>query len=171
MTGLLKSLLLKIAVNVRDIEVKDVVYHQRPRPKPDKDYADIRQFFPVIKDRQPEETYNSAAKVPNPKGKRWKIDIYDAHAKGNHRVWNYQMQVVLTGDVSADVAAQTRRGPFALPEGKFDVALKSLLVNGNPAITKQGHLKGTVAFSPFVTLQNRGIKSLAFLTLTSMSLN
>jgi len=152
-------------VNVRNVEVKDVVYHQRPRPKPDKDYAKIRRFFPVIKDRQPEETYNSAAKMPKPKGKRWKINLYDAHAKGDHRIWIYQMQAVFTGDVSADVAAQTRRGPFALPEGKFDVALKSLLVNGNPAINKQGHLKGTVAFSPFVPSQNRGIKSLAFLTL------
>lgn len=69
---------------------EDIVYYQRPRPKPHKDYAATRDFFPPIRDREIDKT--PVMPVPKKKGDGWEIIVEDIHASGSHRFWVFQMQ-------------------------------------------------------------------------------
>ena len=48
--------LLGKSVKIHSVEASDIEYFQRPRPKPDKDYAATRAFFPPIKGREIDKT-------------------------------------------------------------------------------------------------------------------
>lgn len=153
--------LLGRTVDIHGLKVADVKYSQRPRPKAGKDFADTRQFFPVIKDRKPERT--PSVQPSKKKGKPWHIELTNAHARGSHRLWIYQIQSDFHGDVKTDFAIQTRRGPLSLRNGVVDLNLDTLLVNGNREIVNQGHIRGTIELGPFVPSENKGAKMLAFL--------
>ena len=149
-------------VSLRNIDVADVEYHQRPRPRPDKDYASIREYFPPIQDRELET--QPVSNIPLKKGKKsWDIRIVNIHASGIHKVWFNQIQASLNGELQTDLSIQTRGGPFSLKNGKMDVTLDSLVINGNREVSREGHIKGKVEMLPFVPKENKGIKSLAFL--------
>jgi hypothetical protein len=162
------------SVNVHDLEVENIEYQQRPRPKPGKDVANIHQYFPVIRGRKPEDAYipiskaekpgeSPAATAPKKKGGSWKINLTDAHARGNHRIWIYQAKGIFQGEVQTDLALQTRGGPLALRNGGVDLKLDSLVINGDREVASRGHLKGSVEMAPFVPSENKGIKALKFL--------
>jgi hypothetical protein len=153
--------LLKRSVRIFNVHAQDVTYYQRPRPRPDKDYTRVREFFPSIRDRVIDETPPAARSQK--KGKAWKIIVDDIHARGDHRLWIYQMQGALSGDLYADVSYETRGGPFSLSNGEIDLAIGSLVINRDWELSRQGRLKGSLEFAPFVPRENRGIKSLAFL--------
>jgi len=154
--------LLRRSVRVFNVEMQDVTYYQRPRPRPDKDFAKLREFFPPIRDRVIHQAPVVAA-APK-KGKAWRIIVDDIHARGDHQLWLYQMQGTLSGDLYADVSYETRGGPFALSNGQVDLAIDSLVINRDWELSRQGTVKGRLEFAPFLPRENRGIKSLAFLT-------
>jgi len=153
--------LLQRSVKVHHLAVKDIVYHQRPRPRPDKEYTALREFFPDIKDREIENVF--ATQAPKKKKKPWKINLIDAQARGSHRIWIYQIQSIFQGEIQTDFAFETRGGPLSLSNGRVDLNLESLTVNGNREVAGKGHLRGSVEMSPFVPSKNKGIKALAFL--------
>jgi hypothetical protein len=156
--------LLQRSLNIHNLAAQDIVYHQRPRPKPDKDFAATREYFPIIKDRKPDES--PPLKAPKKKGKPWKINLTDAYARGSHRIWIYQVQSAFQGDVQTDFSFETRGGPLSLGNGSVDLNLDSLVINGDREVAAQGHLKGSVELAPFVPSENKGIKALAFLKAT-----
>ena len=155
--------LLFRSVRINDLNVRDVQYHQRPRPRKDKDYTNIRQFFPPIRGRELEHTVPTA--LPRNKKNNWSITINDIHAAGEHRLWLYQIQGIFSGDLRADVKFQAPRGPFSLHNGEVDIALQSLVLNNNQEVTKHGFVRGSLSLSPFVPKENKGFKALAFLTM------
>ena len=153
--------LLQRSVNIRHVAAQDIVYHQRPRPKPDKDYAETRQFFPVIKDRPPQNTYvtpvaaekfATSATAPKKKGQPWKINLTDARAQGRHRIWIYQVKGAFQGELQTDLTYQTRRGPLSLSNGEVDLKLDSLVIDGDREVASNGHLKGSVEMTPFCAI-------------------
>ena len=147
-------------VSLSGIEGRDVKYYQRPRLKPDKDYAELREFFPPIENRE----YSLAE--PLPTGKRgWTISISDAHVSGTHEVWFYQVRGTLKGELATDFRYRTRGGPFRLRNGEFDVAMDSVYVNQTRETLSDVKLKGEVEFAEFVPRQTRGIDALSYLTL------
>lgn len=147
-------------VSLSGIEGRDVKYYQRPRLKPDKDYAEVREFFPPIENRE----YSLAE--PLPTGKRgWTISISDAHVSGTHEVWFYQVRGTLKGELATDFRYRTRGGPFRLRNGEFDVAMDSVYVNQTRETLSDVKLKGEVEFAEFVPRQTRGIDALSYLTL------
>ncbi len=156
--------LLWRTVDLRNIEARDVKYYQRPRPKPDKDYNDVRAWFPPIEGRELETHAVSAQPVKKGK-KAWHININNIHAKGQHELWLYQIQGKFAGELQTDLTFQTRGGPFSLSNGEVDVDFQSMIINGSHKVIQDGHLKGAVGFRPFVPRDNKGIKSLEFLTL------
>lgn len=153
--------LLQKSVKIHSVVAEDIVYYQRPRPKPHKDYAATRDFFPPIRGREIDK--NPVMPAPKKKGDGWKIIVEDIHASGSHRLWVFQMKGELRGTLKANVNFETRGGPFSLDNGQMDVVINSLTVNDNQPVSSQGFLKGALEFSPFVPSENRGIKSLGFM--------
>jgi hypothetical protein len=154
--------LLQKSVRIHSVVAEDIDYYQRPRPKPHKSYASTRDFFPPIRGREIDKTPVTPA--PKKKGNGWKIIVDDIHAGGNHRLWVYQFKGELRGTLKANVNFETRGGPFSLDNGQMDVVIDSLAINDNQQISSQGFLKGTLEFSPFVPSENKGIKSLGFMS-------
>ena len=154
------SLLAK-TLSIHSVVAADLEYYQRPRPRPGKDYAATRAFFPPIKgrevDRQP------VTPAPKKKGNGWKITVEGIHATGNHRFWVYQMKGKASGDLQASVNFETRGGPFSLDNGEMDVNIQSLSINDEPMISSESSLEGTLEFAPFVPSENKGVRSMAFL--------
>jgi hypothetical protein len=154
--------LLQRTVKVRNVDAMDVKYCQRPRPKPDKDYAAIRQYFPPIRDREIDKT--APVRPPRKTGAGWKVIVDDIQATGRHQFWVFQIQGALSGELQADVSYQSRGGPFSLDNGKADVVLESLSINKDLTVFRQGIVKGAIEFSPFIPSEHRGLKSLAFMS-------
>ena len=150
------------SVNLSSTDVSDAVFHLRPRPRADKDHSKIRPYFAPIENRKLEtEPVPVAAKK---KGKSWDISVDDIHASGSHRVWVYQLQTELNGELQADINFRTRGGPFSLNDGVVDVNIGSITINGDREVVRNGHIKGALTFSPFVPRENKGIKALEFLS-------
>ena len=150
------------SVKLSSTDVTDAVFHLRPRPRADKDHSKIRPYFAPIKDRKLEtEPVPVAVKK---KGRSWDISVDGIHASGSHRVWVYQLQAQLNGELEADINFQTRGGPFSLNNGDVDVDIGSITINGDQEMVRNGHVKGALAFAPFVPKENKGIKALEFLS-------
>ena len=150
------------SVNLSSTDVTDAVFHLRPRPRADKDHAKIRPFFAPIKNRKLETEPVPA--VVKKKGKSWDISVDGIHASGSHRVWVYQLQAELNGELQADINFLTRGGPFSLNNGEVDVNIGSITINGDREVIRNGHVKGVLSFAPFVPKENKGIKALEFLS-------
>ena len=153
--------LLQKSVRVHSVVAEDIDYYQRPRPKPHKNYASTRDFFPPIRGREIDKT--PVTPTLKKKGNGWKIIVDDIHAGGNHRLWVFQMKGELRGTLKANVNFETRGGPFSLDNGQMDVVIDLLAINDGQQISSQGFLKGTLEFSPFGPAENKGIKSLGFM--------
>lgn len=148
-------------VKLYDMQGTDLEYFQRPRLKPDKDVTDIIEYFPPIRDREIIKAVTTAKK----KRKPWVITLDNIVATGSHTFWVYQIRGAVQGDLQVDLSFQTQGGPFSASNGKVDIDLESLFIHGNKEVLKQGHIKGSVEISPIVFKQNRGIKSLEYITL------
>jgi hypothetical protein len=154
--------LLWKSVSLSSIDAVDVDFRLRPRPREGKDYSKIRPYFAPIENRELETTPPQL--TPLKKKRPWDISINGIRATGKHRVWVYQMQASLEGELEADMDVQTRGGPFSMEDGYVDVTLQSLTLNGNREVLRNGQVKGTLAFEPFRPRENKGIKSLGYLT-------
>lgn len=153
--------LLQRTVRISRIDAQDVEFRIRPRPKPDKTYADVREFFPSINDRDPA---SPASPIARKKGKGWTIEVADIHAQGSHKFWVYQIRGALNGDLAGNLSFTTRGGPFALSGGEADVVVGSLLINEVPAVSPGGTIAGQFEMAPFLPAENRGIRALDFLS-------
>ncbi len=156
--------LLFKTVSLNRVEAKDINYHQRPRPRADKDYSETRQYFPPIQDRAL-ELDPPQLKPPVTGKKGWAIDIQELFASGEHSLWLYQIQAKLKGDAKADLSVVTRGGPLSISNGDIDLALDSIKINDSREVLRNGRIKGAVQLLPFVVKENKGLKALAFLEL------
>jgi hypothetical protein len=152
--------LLTKRVLLSDVRGEDVLYFQRPRLRPDNDYASTRAFFPPIGNR----VLNAAE--PRPSGKRpWRISVSNASVRGTHDVWLYQVRARLRGELRAGFRYRTRGGPFALGDGWADLTIDDVGINGDHAALGDIRVKGRVALAEFVPRETRGIRVLPHLTL------
>ncbi len=146
-------------VKIHDVAGESVSYFQRPRLKPDKDYAAVREYFPPIEGRE----ISQASQAPKKKRKPWDIQLHDIHATGSHNFWMYQLKGSVKGELQADLNIQTQGGPFSVSNGKVDIQVDSLTLNGDQEALRQATVKGDVTILPVVLQQNKGIKVLPFL--------
>jgi hypothetical protein len=156
--------LLWRTVKLDNVAAQDVMYKQRPRPKSGKDYSEIRPYFPPIDNRELETEVVTLPPVKKDK-KPWNITIDEIYAHGDHEIWLFQVQGKIAGELRTNLSFQTRGGPFSLSNGEVDVDLKSLIINGDNEVLREGHIEGRVEFLPFVPKKNKGIKVLDFLNL------
>ncbi len=145
-------------VNISAVEGTDIQYFQRPRMKPDKDFSAVLKYFPPIEGRQ----INDAILTPKKKRKPWRISLEGIHASGTHQIWIYQLKGTIEGELQADLAIQTQSGPFSIENGFVDLAIQSLLINGDNEVLRQGSFKGELAIAPIVFKENKGIKAIPY---------
>jgi len=156
----LLPLLLK-RVWISNVAVQDISYKQRPRLKPDKDYASVIEFFPPIDGRE----VSAAITTPREKKRPWRLAIDNLSASGSYDYWIMQFRGKAAGELNADLNFETRGGPFSLSNGQMDIELDTLFVNNEYEMFKRGVVQGVVAFEPFVPRENKGVNLLKFLIL------
>ncbi len=153
------------SIRIYNVEAQDVEYFQRPRPRKDKDYSSLQKFFPPIQGRELENTV--PVPMPKKKGKAWKIVIDDAGARGSHRLWLFNMQAELSGELEADVIFQAPKGPFSLSDGMVNLSVDSFSLNDRQEISRKGRIKGELEISPFMPKENKGPKVLAYFDISA----
>lgn len=146
-------------VKLSDVNGVDIQYFQRPRIKSDKDFVAALEYFPPIRDRE----INDANLAPKKKRKPWDIVLDDVHASGSHKLWVYQLNGTVEGELQADLNFQTQGGPFSASNGVVDLALKSLELNDGQDVLRKAVFKGEVEVAPVVFKKNKGKKFIPFL--------
>jgi hypothetical protein len=148
-------------VRLKDVRVTNVDYRQRPRLKADEDYGARLPYYPDIAGREtlPVET------SPRKKKKPWKVNITNLSASGQHSYWIYQFSGVGEGSFAADLTAESAGGPFSLDGQEMNITLNEAYLNGTEEVFSRAKISGKIGFSPFVPMENKGIRKLAFLML------
>ncbi len=148
-------------VRISNVNAENVEYYQRPRLKPDRDYTDLLPHFPPIEGREVIAADTSPRKNKRP----WKVSIEGASASGKHSLWIFNVSGDATGNLAADLAIETRGGPFSLDAHDVDLQLQPAYLNGENKLFDGGQVTGRIGFAPFVPRENRGLRMLAFLQL------
>jgi len=152
--------LLTGTLRFNDIETADLTVHFRPRPRPDKDDAALRQFYPEIPGRDPD-----LAAEPLPTQSPGWLMVFDvARISGTNEVWLAANRMTLEGEAAAVVSRQNRHGPLAVTDGRIDLGVSSLSIAGKK-VAESGSLAGSFGFESFVPQENRGAKILEHLKL------
>jgi len=139
-------------VKIYDVTGESISYFQRPRLKPDKDFAATREYFPPIRDRE----INQANLAPKKKRKPWDILLDEIHVVGSHNFWIYQLKGAVEGDLRADLNFQTQGGPFSVSNGNMDLEVDALTLNGSLEVLRQATLKGVMwLFCPWCSSRTR----------------
>lgn len=147
-------------VKIYDVDGMNVEYYQRPRQKSDQNFEKIARHFPPIKNREISKAVELKKKK---KSRSWRIDLENINADGQHQFWLYQVKGGLQGRVHLNLSLDTEDGTFSVSDGLVDIILDSLLINGEKVL-KQSHINGTVEIDPVIFNKNKGIKSLAYIT-------
>jgi len=158
--------LLSRTISISGVGAEDLRFLLRPRPKPDKDYAEIRDFFPEIQGRDADSPAEPKPAEKKP-GKPWKILVENVYATGEHEFWIHQLRGTIEGGLGADLAYETKGGPFSMETGVLDLELKGLTINDGSELASGGALKGELSFAPFVPSDNPGVKALGFLSMVA----
>jgi len=149
--------LMSKTVHFYNMDGGDIDLKFRPRPRPDRNDADIRQFYPTIEGRDP----NLAAEPTPTEEPGMKLVFEIAHAGGENSIWFGGLKTTLAGDLQVTVTQQTKHGPLTISDGRADVTVKELTVDGKQ-VSNGGTIKGTFDLGPFIPYKNRGLKALAF---------
>jgi hypothetical protein len=145
---------------VSDVIAMDIDYRQRPRLKPDRDYADVMPFFPDI------EGWEMTDAVTTPRKRRtWRIAVDDIHVSGNHSYWIMNLQGAGTGEVEANLTYDTSDRVFSLDAPDLALELDALHINGDHEMFRRGSLRGSLGFAPFIPSEHKDISLFGFLML------
>lgn len=154
----LLPLILK-RVWVDDVSGSDIRFHMRPRPKPDRDYSRIEEYFPVIEGRE----VTPAVTTPRKKKRPWYISVEDIHVGGPLEYWIYNVRGSAGGEARANLDYVSPGGELTLDVFDFALDLGTHYVNGNNEMFPEGRISGSMGFSPFVPRENKGLPMLQFL--------
>jgi hypothetical protein len=145
---------------VSNVIATDVDYRQRPRLRPDRDYADIMPFFPDI------EGWEMTDAVTSPRKRRaWRIAVDDIHVSGNHSYWIMNLQGAGAGHVAANLTYDTRDRVFSLDAHDLALELDAVHINGDHEMFRRGSIRGSLGFTPFTPSEHKDISLLGFLVL------
>lgn len=149
-------------VKIYNIDGVNIEYFQRPRQKSHQDFTKIAQQFPVIKNREISKAIETPKKK---KSKSWSITLENINAEGKHQFWIYQAKGGLKGKVHMNLSIDTKDGTFSVYDSQLDIMLDSLSIGNEQNILKQSYIRGDVEIAPVIFSQNKGIKSLAFISI------
>ena len=151
--------LLQETLQVYDMDGDSVDLRFRPRPTPDRDDANIRQFYPKIEGRNP---HLPAEPTPTQEpGMKLVFEI--DRLGGQNTIWIGAIKTELEGRASATITQQTRHGPLSISDFRADLAVNDLTVDGQQ-VADSGTIKGVFDLEPIIFYENRGLKALSFLS-------
>lgn len=110
--------LLKGEVRVHDLDLQDIALRLRPRPTPERDYADFKQHFPTIRNRDPEAL--AEAQSDEEVG-ALRLAIDDIRVTGEHEFWVSHVRGMLPGELRGSFSLDTGVGQIALADGELDL--------------------------------------------------
>lgn len=148
-------------VQVSGVEGRNIEFRLRPRPKPDKDYSKIEEFFPVIDGRE----VTPAVPRPIKNNRPWNISVEGIHIGGDLKYWIRQVRGQTGGAIHGDLDYRSRGGPLALDIYELDLDLGAHYINGDQEMFQQGKVSGSMGFAPFNPRENKGLPMLDFLLL------
>jgi len=145
--------LLWHSVRLSAVTVKDVAYSQRTLGETDNTYDPIGTSFPPSKERILEEAEETEETEPSLQQTRtpWSVSITNIHAHGSHAFRLDQIHGKLKGEYRSDLHFDGGEGGFSLENGNIDINFQSLTLNGDRQVIRDGSIKGTVSFLPFLT--------------------
>jgi hypothetical protein len=144
-------------IRVHDLDLTDVDLRLRPRPRPGDDSGAVADYFPVIRNRDPNAT---AEQVPEEDSGALVLEIDDIHVKGEHDFWVSHIRGNLPGEVRGSFRMDTRAGQFSLAGGALDLALASLKVGPEEPVTDDASIKGEIEIPPFALSHTKGLELL-----------
>lgn len=137
----------------------DVAYRQRPRPRPDRDYAASEAFFPEIEGR----TVSPADESPYRGRRPWTVALNSIEVDGDLDYWVYQLHGSARGRLAGDLDYRTRGGPLRLDIGEVDLQLGPHRLNGDRVMFEQARARGSLGFAPFRPREDKGVALLRVL--------
>ena len=121
---------------INDVLGTDISYLQRPRLKPNKDYAEILPFFPPINGRE----VTAVITTPKKKKRAWHVDIEGIRVDGDLSYWIHQFKGKAKGIIEADLDIVSRGGLFSMEIPNIDIELDTHYINGTREIFRPGAL-------------------------------
>jgi hypothetical protein len=133
--------LLQGRIDVHDIDVYDMDLRLRPRRKAGGDNSGVREFFPVISNRDPDALAQEKRK---PK-KTFLITLEDLSLRGDHSFWVAAAKGEVSGSLSGNFAMNTDGGRIALDAGTLDLKVGSLSLLGVDETSSGALIEGSLA--------------------------
>jgi len=149
--------LLKGQILVHDLDLADIDLRLRPRPSPEDGPGDFAEYFPVIRNRDPDAP---AEAPPEEEDGTLVLELDDIQVKGEHDIWVNHIRGRLPGEVRGSFRADTHTGRLSLAGGALDLVLQSLQIADRAPVTDAASLKGRVEIPPFRLSETEGLEFL-----------
>ena len=140
-------------VSLHRVAATDLDYRQRPRPRPDRDYADSEAFFPEIEGR----TVRPVDESPYRGRRPWTVALNSVEVDGRLDYWVYRMRGEARGRLAGDLDYRTRGGPLRLDIGELDLQLGPHRLDGDQLMFEQAQARGSLGFAPFRPREDKGV--------------
>lgn len=147
--------LLRGEIRVHDLDLMDIDLRLRPRPRPDASQDDLAQFYPVIRNRDPNAT---AEPVPEDGGGALVLEIDDIEVQGEHSFWVSHVRGSVPGMLRGSLRMETAVGRLALAGGALDLALTSLTVGPKEPVSHAAAVAGEIDIPPFTLSETHGLE-------------
>ena len=141
------------------VRLSDTSYYQRPRLKPDTDYAGLIPFYPPISGREIADVLTTPIKNK----RAWHVDIEDIRLDGQYSYWVHRFRGQVVGTLQADLDVVSRGGLFSITVPQIDLELDAHFSGESQEIFRHGVISGGLEFLPFIPRENKGSRILQFL--------
>ncbi|UHD17876.1 hypothetical protein [Thiocapsa bogorovii] len=147
--------LLRGEIRVHDLDLEDIDLRLRPRPPADGSRDALTEFFPVIRDRDPDAAAEAA---PEDTSGTLVLEIDDIQVRGEHSFWVSHIRGSTPGAVRGSFRMETATGRLALAGGALDLTLTSLTIGPKEAVTDAAAIAGTIDIPPFIVSETNGLE-------------
>jgi hypothetical protein len=147
--------LLKGEIRIHDLDLEDIDFRLRPRPPADGPQDALAEFFPVIRDRDPDSPAEAAQEDTSG---ALVLEIDDIQVRGKHSFWVSHFRGSTPGALRGSFRMETATGRLALAGGALDLALTSLTVGPKQAVTDAAAIAGKIDIPPFIVSETKGLE-------------
>jgi hypothetical protein len=154
----LLALLRRGEVRIHDLDLEDIDLRLRPRRRPGAEPGEVADYFPVIRNRDPDALAEPGPQETPPGTLVLALD--DIHVQGDHAFWVSHIRGSLPGEVRGSVRVETGTGRLSLSGGAIDLALASLKVGPEEPLTEHAAVKGRIDIPAFSISETEGLELL-----------